>query len=86
MFSVPDFPTYEQWKTFASDQRGFSSHGSTEFNALDGAFKRYAKARERKDTAGVSIAIEYNVLKNAFEVYMQKKVIRVVGIIFGGST
>lgn len=70
---MPDFPTYEQWKTFASDQRGFLSHGSTEFNALDGAFKRYAEARERKDTAGMSIAIEYNALKNAFEVYIQKK-------------
>jgi len=73
---MPAFPSVEVWRQMTNvDDRLFGGirSRSAEFNALDSAFESYAKARETKDLAGLSIAREYQNLKNAYEVYVAKK-------------
>ena len=73
---MPAFPSVEVWRQMTNvDDRLFGGirSRSAEFNALDSAFESYAKARETKDSLGLSIAREYQNLKNAYEVYVAKK-------------
>ena len=73
---MPAFPSIEVWRQMTNvDDRLFGGirSRSAEFNALDRAFESYANARETKDLAGLSIAREYQNLKNAYEVYAKKK-------------
>ena len=73
---MPAFPSIEVWREMTNvDERlfGVIRSRSKEFNALDSAFESYAKVRGTKDLAGLSIALEYQNLKNAYEVYVAKK-------------